>query len=95
MFFIIGPRPEETEMIMLEKRKLRLSNKCDFLTWDLKAAENHRITQVGKDLRDHQVQPQPNQETHISCCKQWHSCCRCLSFHSADLKAIRKMSAIL
>jgi len=24
---------------------------------------NHRITQVGKDLKDHQVQPQPNHTT--------------------------------
>ena len=27
------------------------------------AKENHRITQVGKDLKDHQVQPQPNHST--------------------------------
>lgn len=26
-------------------------------------SENHRITQVGKDLKDHQVQPQPNHST--------------------------------
>ena len=55
MFFIIGPRPEETEMIMLEKRKLRLSNKCDFLTWDLKAAENHRIIELRRLERTSEI----------------------------------------
>ena len=24
-------------------------------------SQNHRVAQVGKDLKDHQVQPQPNQ----------------------------------
>ena len=29
------------------------------------SVQNHRITQVGKDLKDHQVQPQPNHTTLI------------------------------
>ena len=34
----------------------------------LESPQNHRIAQVGKDLKNHQVQPQPNHTTLTTLC---------------------------
>lgn len=45
MFFIIGPEPEKAEMILFENGKLRLPNRCDFLTWGFKSSRyTHKLS---------------------------------------------------
>mgnify|MGYP001866132542 CR=1 FL=1 len=39
--------------------------------WASLFAWNHRIAQVGKDLKDHQVQPQPNHTTKEETCNRY------------------------
>lgn len=39
-FSSLGPELEKAEMVFFENRKLRLSNRCDFLTWGFKSSRD-------------------------------------------------------
>lgn len=49
---------EQVEELTVKPVFWTTSNKITLLE-----SQNHRIAQVGKDLKDHQVQPQPNHTT--------------------------------